>query len=281
MIGDKQMKKILFLMMIGLFILAGCGNDNAEKNQKDDQNKEKEEVTLKVASLIPPMTEILELVKPTLAEEGINLDMVVLSDNVQPNTALAAGEVDVNFFQHVPYMEEFNRSNDAELVPVKAIYFANYGVYSKEYDSMDKVPEGAVIAIANDVSNIDRSLALLAQHEVITLKEKTGPYYTKADIVENPKKLKFEEVDLLMLARMYDDADLVVMTPAYASPLGLTPKSDALLTEGVENDFAITLVARKDNADWEPIQKLAEAMTSPEVRKFLEEKYAETAIPAF
>lgn len=275
------MKKILFLMMIGLFILAGCGNDNAETNQKDDQNKEKEEVTLKVASLIPPMTEILELVKPTLAEEGINLDMVVLSDNVQPNTALAAGEVDVNFFQHVPYMEEFNRSNDAELVPVKAIYFANYGVYSKEYDSMDKVPESAVIAIANDVSNIDRSLALLAQHDVITLKEKTGPYYTKADIVENPKNLKFEEVDLLMLARMYDDADLVVMTPAYASPLGLTPKSDALLTEGVENDFAITLVARKDNADWEPIQKLAEAMTSPEVRKFLEEKYAETAIPAF
>lgn len=268
-------------MMIGLFILAGCGKDNTETDQKDEQNKEKEEVTLKVASLIPPMTEILELVKPTLAEEGINLDMVVLSDNVQPNTALAAGEVDANFFQHVPYMEEFNRSNDAELVPVKAIYFANYGVYSKEYDSMDKVPEGAVIAIANDVSNIDRSLALLAQHDVITLKEKTGPYYTKADIVENPKNLKFEEVDLLMLARMYDDADLVVMTPAYASPLGLTPKSDALLTEGVENDFAITLVARKDNADWEPIQKLAEAMTSPEVRKFLEEKYAETAIPAF
>lgn len=275
------MKKILFLMMIGLFVLAGCGNDNAETNQKENQNTEKEEVTLKVASLIPPMTEILELVKPTLAEEGINLDMVVLSDNVQPNTALAAGEVDVNFFQHVPYMEEFNRSNDAELVPVKAIYFANYGVYSKEYDSMDKVPEGAVIAIANDVSNIDRSLALLAQHDVITLKEKAGPYHTKADIVENPKNLKFEEVDLLMLARMYDDADLVVMTPAYASPLGLTPKSDALLTEGVENDFAITLVARKDNADWEPIQKLAEAMTSPEVRKFLEEKYAETAIPAF
>ena len=275
------MKKILFLMMIGIFMLAACGKENTETDKKKVENTEQEEVTLKVASLIPPMTEILDLVKPTLAEEGINLDVVVLSDNVQPNTALAAGEVDANFFQHVPYMEEFNRSNDAELVPVKAIYFANYGVYSKQYDSMDDVPEGAVIAIANDVSNIDRSLALLAQHNVIKLKEKEGHYYTKADIIENPKNYKFEEVDLLMLARMYDDADLVVMTPAYASPLGLTPKSDALLTEGVENDFAITLVARKDNADWEPIQKLAEAMTSPEVRKFLEEKYDETAIPAF
>lgn len=276
------MKKLLFLMTIAVIMLAGCGQDNeAKENENKEKDNSKEEVTLKVASLIPPMTEILELVKPKLAEEGINLEMVVLSDNVQPNTALAAKEVDANFFQHVPYMEEFNRSNDAELEPIVPIYFANYGVYSKEYQSIDDLPEGSVIAIANDVSNIDRSLALLAQHEVITLKEKTGPYYTKSDIVDNPKNYQFEEVDLLMLARMYDDADAVVMTPAYAAPLGLTPKSDALLTEGSDNDFAITLVARKDNADSEAIQKLAEAMTSPEVRKFLEENYDETAIPAF
>ncbi|MEC1158988.1 MetQ/NlpA family ABC transporter substrate-binding protein [Cytobacillus horneckiae] len=276
------MKKLLFLITIAIIILAGCGQDNeAKENENKEKDNSKEEVTLKVASLIPPMTEILELVKPKLAEEGINLEMVVLSDNVQPNTALAAKEVDANFFQHVPYMEEFNRSNDAELEPIVPIYFANYGVYSKEYQSIDDLPEGSVIAIANDVSNIDRSLALLAQHEVITLKEKTGPYYTKSDIVDNPKNYQFEEVDLLMLARMYDDADAVVMTPAYAAPLGLTPKSDALLTEGSDNDFAITLVARKDNADSEAIQKLAEAMTSPEVRKFLEENYDETAIPAF
>ena len=249
--------------------------------KKITQENDQEVVTLKIATLIPPMTEILDLVKPKLAEESINLEIIVLGDNVQPNTALAAKEVDVNFFQHVPYMEEFNRNNDAELVPVVPIYFANYGTYSKEYKSMDELPEEAVIAIANDVSNIDRSLALLAQHDVIKLQEKTGPYYTKADIVENPKNYKFEEVDLLMLARMYDDADAVIMTPAYAAPLGLTPKSDALLTEGDENDFAITLVARKDNADNESIKKLAEAMTSPEVREFLEKNYNETAIPAF
>lgn len=274
------MKKIIFLITVLMLILAGCGQENEAKD-KENVDKVQEEVTLKVASLIPPMTEILELVKPKLAEESINLEIVVLGDNVQPNSALAAGEVDVNFFQHVPYMEEFNRNNDAELVPVVPIYFANYGVYSKEYKTIDELPEGSVIAIANDVSNIDRSLALLAQHGVITLQDKTGPYYTKADIVDNPKNLKFEEVDLLMLARMYDDADAVIMTPAYAAPLNLTPKSDALLTEGVENDFAITLVARKDNADSEAIKKLAEAMTSEEVRKFLEENYDETAIPAF
>ncbi|MED3571047.1 MetQ/NlpA family ABC transporter substrate-binding protein [Cytobacillus praedii] len=277
------MKKLVLVVTMFLLILAGCGQSNDETKEKDSKKaaSEKEEVTLKVASLIPPMTEILELVKPKLAEEGINLEMVVLGDNVQPNTALAAKEVDANFFQHVPYMEEFNRNNNAELVPIVPIYFANYGVYSKDYKSMDELPEGSVIAIANDVSNIDRSLSLLAQHGVITLKEKSGPYYTQADITDNPKNYKFEEVDLLMLARMYDDADAVVMTPAYAAPLGLTPKSDALLTEGVENNFAITLVARKDNADSEPIQKLAEVMTSPEVREFLEKNYDETAIPAF
>ncbi|MCM3618185.1 MetQ/NlpA family ABC transporter substrate-binding protein [Sutcliffiella horikoshii] len=277
------MKKLILIFTLVITMLAGCAQNNQGNEQTGDsgQNAENEQVTLKVASLIPPMTEILELVEPKLAEEGIDLEVVVLGDNVQPNSALANEEVDANFFQHVPYMEEFNRSNDAELVGITPIYYANYGVYAKDYNDMEELPEGAVVAIANDVSNIDRSLALLAQHEVITLKEKTGPYYTQADIVENPKNFKFEEVDLLMLARMYDDADAVVMTPAYAAPLGLTPKSDALLTEGTDNDFAITLVAREDNKDSEAIKKLAEAMTSKEVREFLEENYDETAIPAF
>lgn len=274
------MKKLLALVAILVLFLAACGN-NDEAAPAEDATETNETTTLKVASLIPPMTEILELVKPTLAEEGIELEVVVLGDNVQPNAALAAEEVDANFFQHVPYMEEFNRSNDANLVPITPIYFANYGVYSKEFASIEELPEGATVTIANDISNIDRSLSLLAQHGVITLGEKQDNYYTQADITENPKNLVFEEVDLLMLARTYDDADAVVMTPAYAAPLGLTPKSDALLTEGTDNDFAITLVAREDNKEEEAIQKLAEVMTSDAVREFLEENYDETAIPAF
>ena len=269
------MKKLMMLTIVVL-ALSGCGNSDDSDTGSTEETK-----TLKVASLIKPMTEILDLVKPQLKEDGINLEVVVLSDNVQPNSALAAKEVDANFFQHVPYMEEFNRNNDANLVPIEPIYFANYGVYSKEYKSIDQLPKGAVIAMANDVSNIDRSLSLLAQHDAIKLKKKTGSYYTMKDVVENKQDYKFKEVDLLMLARLYDDADAVVMTPAYAAPLGLTPKQDALVTEGIENDFAITLVARKDNQDAEAIQKLAKAMTSPEVKKFLEENYDETAIPAF
>ncbi|MGN7478756.1 MetQ/NlpA family ABC transporter substrate-binding protein [Solibacillus silvestris] len=272
------MKKSWIVSLAAVLALVGCGQKNETEGSKQVSS---EETTLKVASLIAPMTEILELVEPQLAEEGIDLEIVVLGDNVQPNNALAAKEVDANFFQHVPYMEEFNRNNGSKLVPIQPIYFANYGVYAKNYDSIDDLPDGAAVAIANDISNIDRSLTLLAQHGVITLKEKTDVYYTLASVEENPKNLQFKEVDLLMLARMYDDADAVVMTPAYAAPLGLTPKSDALLTEGVENDFAITLVAREDNKDDEAIQKLAEAMTSEAVRDFLEENYDETATPAF
>ena len=272
------MKKRWMLSVAAVLALVGCGQN---KETEPNKEAEKEETTLKVASLISPMTDILELVEPQLEEQGIDLEIVVLGDNVQPNSALAAKEVDANFFQHVPYMEEFNRNNDANLVPIQPIYFANYGVYAKNYDSIEELPEGATVAIANDISNVDRSLMLLAQHGVITLKEKTDVYYTLASVEDNPKNLQFKEVDLLMLARMYDDADAVVMTPAYAAPLNLTPKSDALLTEGVENDFAITLVAREDNKDEDAIKKLAEAMTSEEVRNFLIENYDETATPAF
>ncbi|MCU9613410.1 MetQ/NlpA family ABC transporter substrate-binding protein [Caldibacillus lycopersici] len=273
------MKKVLLLiLLVMIFVLSACGQkDNA--NEKDGSNDEL--VKLKVASLIPPMTEILDVVKPLLKEDGIDLEVVVLSDNIQPNNALAAKEVDANFFQHVPYMEQYNEENGANLVPVQAVYHAIYGVYSKEYKSMDEVPDGATVAIANDPSNIGRSLAILDHQGIIKLKEGVGINATQADIIENEKNLKFEEVDLLMLARMYDDADLVIMTPAYAAPLGLTPKSDALLTEGLESKFAITLVAREDNKDSEAIQKLAERISGPEVKQFLEENYDETAIPAF
>ncbi|CAM3295320.1 MetQ/NlpA family ABC transporter substrate-binding protein [Paenibacillus lupini] len=279
-------KKLTGLVMLALLvaIIAGCGqNNNADKqnNQAANEGKDGQEVNLKVAVLIPPMSEILELVKPLLKEDGINLEIVTLSDNVQPNTALQHKEVDANFFQHVPYMNDFNATNKGTLVPVKAIYNAVYGGYSKKYKKIEELPEGATIAIANDPSNIGRSLVMLENNGLLKLKEGVGIKATQADIVENSHKYKFQEVDLLMLARVIEDVDMVLMTPAYAKPLGLTPKNDALITEGKDSDFVITLVAREDNVDSAPIQKLAERMTGPEVKKFLEDNYSDIALPAF
>ncbi|WP_110933919.1 MetQ/NlpA family ABC transporter substrate-binding protein [Paenibacillus bouchesdurhonensis] len=285
------MKKWILMLSLLMVFVTGCGNQGANstsdnsssQNQSEAQteSQDQEMVTLKIATLIPPMTEILELVQPMLKEEGVNLELVVLSDNIQPNDALANKEVDVNFFQHVPYMEQYNENKNANLVAVQPIYHAVYGAYSKRYKSMEELPDGAVIAIANDPSNIGRSLDMLDKAGIIKLKEGVGIDATQADIIENEKKYKFEEVDLLMLARMLDDVDLVLMTPAYASPLGLTPKKDALLTETAESDFAITLVAREDNRESEAVQKLAKAMSGSEVKQFLQDNYDDIAIPAF
>ncbi|MGG0736721.1 MetQ/NlpA family ABC transporter substrate-binding protein [Niallia taxi] len=271
------MKKLMLFILFTVLCLAGCAS-NADK----EEPKEKKEQTLKVASLIPPMTDILEIVKPLMKEEGINLEIVVLNDNVQPNNALANKEVDANFFQHVPYMEQFNKNSNADLVAVQPIYHAVYGGYSPKYKSLDDLPDGATVAIANDPTNISRSLALMDKYGLIKLKDDaTSTDATEADIVENKRNFKIKKVDLLMLARVYEDTDLTIMTPAYAEPLGLKPNKDALLTEGVESAFAITLVARKDNADSEAIKLLAEKMTGPEVKKFLEEDFKDSALPAF
>lgn len=270
------MKKLLFVILTVLvFALAACGKTEDKSSAANEQTK------LKVASLIPPMTDILEVAKPLLAKDGIDLEVVVLSDNVQPNAALAAKEVDANLFQHQPFMKEYNKANDANLVAIQKVYYPNFSIYSKKYDSWDALPTGAKIAVANDASNIDRTLQLLAQNKAITLGEKKDTYYTFKDITNNPKNIEFKEVDLLMLARTYDEVDAVTLYPAYAAPLGLTPSKDALLQELPGNDYAIQLVTREDNQDDEVIQKLKKAITSEEVRDYLEKNFKETSIPAF
>ena len=264
------MKRLLTLLTDMVLFLAACGND-----------KEDNENTLKVASINPPMTEILEIAKDLLKEQDIELEIVHVSDNIQPNAAVASKEVDANFFGHGLFMEMYNENNDANLVVVKPIYHAALGLYSKNYHSIEELPEGATIAIPNDSTNRGRALAFLDDKGVIKLNEEAGVFGTLQDIEENPNNYEFVEVDLLMLARMYDDADASVMYPSYAKPLNLLPSRDALLVEDPIDDFAISLIAREDNADSELIQKLAEAMTSEDVRKFLEENYPESAIPAF
>src|SRR5690606_6054034 len=277
-----MMKKLWMMITALLILLVGCGK--AENETEENTNVEKDtEQTIKVAtaSSIEIVSEIMEIAEKLLAEQGIRLENVVVSDNIQPNTALAEKEVDANFFQHALWMQTFNENNNSNLVVVEPVYHAALGLYSKEYKSMEELPEGATIAVPNDPTNLGRALAFLDAKGVIQLKEGTGIYGTLQDIEENPKKYQFKEVDLLMLARMYDDADASVMYPSYAMPLNLSPSKDALLVEDPIDDFAISLVAREDNSDSELIQKLAEAITSPEVKKYLEENYPESAAPAF
>ena len=278
------MKQWLGLAMLAVLMLAlaACSSESSGGGVQGDStaSQEGEMQQIKVASSLSAMVDMMEAIKPVLEEDGIQLEIVSVSDNIQPNEALNNKEVDANFFQHKVFMEQYNENNDGNLVMVTPIYHIIYGGYSKKYNSIEELPEGATIGIPNDAANIGRSLAMFAENGMITLKDGVGINALQSDIIDNPKNYKFKEVDLLMLGRAYDDVDMVTLYPAYASPLGLTPE-DAIVTETLDEEFAISLVAREDNKDSEAIQKLAAALTSDEARKFIEENHKDTMIPAF
>ena len=273
------MKKSLLVIMIALvtFLVACSGDDQTDNNA----NEENDVQTLRVAAVESPMTDVVEIAKELLAEDGIEVEVVEMGDYIQPNEALKNKEIDANFSQHVPFMQQFNENADGNLVDVQPIYFANFGLYADGYESIDELPDDITIGIANDPSNVDRSLRLLASHGLIELNEIDGEQYGLDDIIDESHNFSFEQTEIASLSRLYEDVDGVIMNPTHASHLDLTPADDALITEKEDNKFAITLVARDDNADSELIQKLREAMTSEEVREFLTGREGESAVPAF
>src|SRR5690625_2553359 len=260
------MKKSLLVIMIALVtFLVACGDDQTDNNANEETNEQ----TLRVAAVESPMTDVIEIAKELLAEDGIEVEVVEMGDYIQPNEALKNNEIDANFSQHVPFMQQFNENADGNLVDVQPIYFANFGLYADGYESIDELPDDITIGIANDPSNVDRSLRLLASHDLIELNEIDGEHYGLDDIIEDSHNFSFEQAEIAALSRLYDDVDGVIMNPTHASHLDLTPADDALITEKEDNKFAITLVAREDNVDSELIQKLSEAMTSEDVREIL------------
>lgn len=281
------MKKGLFVLILALTtILVACSNDNNKNNNNGNENNaannnDAEAQVIKVAAVESPMTDVVEIAKELLAEENITVEIVEMSDYIQPNEALENKEVDATFSQHVPFMEQFNNNTGASLKEVQPIYFANFGLYAREYDSIDELPDDVTIGIANDPSNVDRSLLLLESHGLIELNETDADFYDLKDIKEGSSNFKFEQAGIASLAPLYDDVDAVIINPTHASHLELTPADDALVTEKEDNKFAITLVAREDNADSDLMKKLAEAMTSEEVREFLNAREGGSAVPAF
>lgn len=280
--GKEFMKKRILVLIIALVsILAACSNDKDSNDKEKNAGKADAAQVIKVAVVESPMTDVVEIAQEILAEEDIKVEIVEMGDYIQPNEALANKEVDATFSQHVPFMEQYNKNTDSNLVEVQPIYFANFGLYAHDYDSIESFPDDVTIGIANDPSNVDRSLRLLASYDLIELNEIDGEQYGLEDIKEGSSNFKFEQAGIASLAPLYDDVDSVIINPTHASHLGLTPADDALITEKEDNKFAITLVAREDNADSELIQKLAEAMTSEQVRDFLNGREGGSSVPAF
>lgn len=236
---------------------------------------------LSVAATPVPHAELLELVKPALAKDGIELDIKVFTDYVQPNQQVADGQIDVNFFQHKPYLDSFNKERNTQLVSVGLVHVEPFGAYSSKIKDIKELKDGAQIALPNDPSNGARALLLLQAQGLIKLKDPSNILATSRDIVENPRKLKFRELEAATLPRVLPDVDLALINTNYALEAGLNPVDDALFIEGADSPYAniiVTTDAKKGDA---AVKQLVDALNSAETRKFITEKYKGAIVPAF
>ncbi|RRV80552.1 MetQ/NlpA family ABC transporter substrate-binding protein [Stutzerimonas stutzeri] len=237
--------------------------------------------TLNVAATAVPHAELLEFVKPQLAEQGVTLNVKVFTDYVQPNIQVAEKRLDANFFQHQPYLDEFNKGKGTDLVSVAGVHIEPFGAYSSKHKSLDALPNGANVVIPNDATNGGRALLLLAKAGVISLKDGAGITATPKDIADNPKRIKVRELEAATLPRVLTQVDLALINTNYALEAKLNPTEDALVIEGSDSPYVNILVARPDNKDSDAMQKLAAALHSEQVRQFIEEKYKGAVVPAF
>ncbi|WP_371501340.1 MetQ/NlpA family ABC transporter substrate-binding protein [Kitasatospora sp. NBC_00374] len=259
--------------------LAACGSSGSSPaGASADPNK-----ALTVVASPTPHAQILQYVKDNLAQKaGLKLDIKVVSDYVTPNTAVQDGSADANYFQHVPYLDDFNQKNGTTVVPVEPVHLEPLGVYSKKAKAVGDLKDGAQVGVPNDATNEGRALKLLADSNVITLKAGAGTAATVQDIATNPKNLKFKELEAAQLPRALDDLDAAVINGNYALDSGLKPATDAILLEkAAGNPYANILAVKKGNEADPRVKKLAELLHSAEVKKYIDDTFQGSVIPAF
>ena len=237
---------------------------------------------IKVGANITPHAEILEQAKPILAEKGITLEIVKLEDSITPNTGVIEGSLDANYFQHVPYLEQFNKENGSDLVSIGAIHYEPFGIYAGKTADLAALPEGALVAVPNNVTNEARALLLLAQEGIISLKEDAGINATVEDITENPKNITFKELAPEQLVAALPDVDIAVINGNYAIEGGLHV-SGALAVEANDGLAASTygniIATSPDKANDVALKTLVEVLQSDEISKYIEETYDGAVVP--
>ncbi|WP_144527930.1 MetQ/NlpA family ABC transporter substrate-binding protein [Peribacillus simplex] len=277
------MKKIKWLsvtiLTIALLVLGACGNN--EQTGSESKGDKDEVVTLKISAASIPHAEILEFIAPDLEKQGVKLDVVISTDGIQTNQQTANKELDANFFQHTPYLEQVNKDSGLNLVNVKGVHIEPFGVYSKKIKSIGELSDGAKVAIPKDPVNFSRALQLFAANNIIELDGSKSVDYTIEDITKNDKKIEFIAVDSPLLVHSLDDVEASAINTNYALEGGLKPLDDALIIEGKDSPYVNILVARPDNKDDKAIQKLANALTTEKVKEFILDKYEGAVVPAF
>ncbi len=260
---------ILALVVLGLFALSACG--------KGEEAGDK----LKVSVTSVPHAEIMEHIKEDLSKQGVELELVVADDYDVHNRSLAEEEVDANFFQHLPFLEEQIEDFGYEIVEFGKIHIEPLALYSKEFESLADLPDGATISLPNDPTNEARALALLAREGLIEMNDLSDLKATIVDIKENPKKFTFQEIDAAMLARSLDDVDAAVINTNFALAADLDPLADALAMEDEDSPNVNILAIRAGDEDREDLILLQEALMSESVREFILEKYEGAVVPVF
>lgn len=235
---------------------------------------------LRVGASPVPHAVVLAHVRPVLAAQGITLEVVTMSDFVQPNVALAEGDLEANFFQHEPYLARFNAERHARLVSVARVHVEPLGLYSHRVHALGELREGAVVSLPNDPTNEARALRLLRAAGLVEL-AKAAADPTVRDVTANPRKLTFRELEAAQLPRTLDDVDAAVINTNYALAAGLAPERDALAREGSDSPFANVLVVRPELAGDARVAALVKALQSDDVRAFLEKEYKGAIVPAF
>jgi D-methionine transport system substrate-binding protein len=268
-----KLSKRLFLAL-GLAATVGACSKGGEAPKAGGE-------TLTIAATAVPHAEILEFVKPTLAKQGLDLQIKVFNDYVQPNLVVDQGRMDASYFETKPYLDEFNRERGTHLVTVAGIHVEPFGAYSRKWKSLNDLPQGATVAIPNEPSNGGRALLLLHKSGLITLKDPNNPLSTLKDIAANPKGLKFKELEAPALPRVLDQVDLALINTNYALDAKLNPTKDALAIESKDSPYVNFVVTRADRANDPRVAKLVAALRTPEVKAFIEQKYQGAVLPAF
>ena len=292
------MKKLLALLfaLTMVLALAACGGAAETEEPAEAEETETTEaaeaeettestgdmVTLRVGASPTPHAEILAQVVDDLAEQGIDLQIVEYTDYVVPNTAVEDGEDDANYFQHTPYMENFNAERGTHLVAVGDVHYEPMGIYAGQTTSLEELPDGATIAVPNDATNEGRALLLLQAQGLITIDEAAGLECTPNDITENPKNLVFKELEAAMLPQTVEEVDLSVINSNYALQAGFNPVEDSLAIESADSTPYPNVIAVKEgNEDNEAIQALVKALQSDKVRDYIEETYGGAVVALF
>ncbi len=276
------MKKSLSILLAAALTigLAGCGaKNNSEAANTGAASSGAEKKVIKVGATPVPHKEILEAAVPLLEKKGYKLEIKEFTDYVQPNLAVNDGELDANFFQHVPYLQNMNKEKNLNLDYTVKVHIEPMGVYSHKIKDIKELKEGATIAVPNDATNEARALRVLETAGLIKLK--SGDLVTALDITDNTKKIKIKELEAAQLPRTLDDVDAAVINTNYALEAKLNPSKDALAIESKDSPYANVLAVRKQDKDKDSIKALSEVLNSPEIKKFIEDKYNGSIVPAF